>query len=72
MIFVLGLIAESPAKVDGIKISLLYQAYEEAFSDRLPDGTCLYTGNDFNCADLIADDGTHCSVSLRQLHIDRG
>lgn len=72
MIFVFGLIAESPAKVDGIKISLLDQAYEDAFDDRLPDSARLYAGNDFNYADLIAGDGTHCSVSLQQLHIDRG
>ena len=72
MIFVLGLIAESPAKVDGIKISLLDQAYEEAFRARLSGGARLYTGNDFNCADLIAGDGTHCSVSLPQLHVYRG
>ena len=72
MIFVLGLIAESPAKVDGIKISLLDQAQVEAFRTRLSDGARLYKGDDFNCADLIADDGTHCSVSLQQLHIDRG
>jgi hypothetical protein len=72
MIFVLGLIAESPAKVDGIKISLLDQAQVEAFRARLPEGARLYIGDDFNCADLIAGDGTHCSVSLQQLHIDRG
>ena len=34
--FVLRLIAENPAKVDGIKISLLNQAHEEAFRARLP------------------------------------
>lgn len=39
--FVLGLIAENPAKVDGIKISLLDQAHEEAFRARLPAGVRL-------------------------------
>jgi hypothetical protein len=62
--FVLDLIAENPAKVDGIKISLLDQAHEEAFRRRLPDGVRLYTGDDFNYADLIAGDGEHYSHAL--------
>ena len=62
--FVLDLIAENPAKVDGIKISLLDQAHEEAFRARLPAGVRLYTGDDFNYAPLIAGDGTHHSHAL--------
>ncbi|HQU68626.1 MAG TPA: dihydrodipicolinate synthase family protein [Albidovulum sp.] len=62
--FVLNLIAENPAKVDGIKISLLDQAHEEAFRKRLPAGVRLYTGDDFNYADLIAGDGAHYSHAL--------
>jgi hypothetical protein len=62
--FVLDLIAQNPAKVDGIKISLLDQAHEEAFRARLPDGVRLYTGDDFNYADLIAGDGTYFSHAL--------
>ena len=62
--FVLALIAENPAKVDGIKISLLDQAHEEAFRARLPKGVRLYTGDDFNYAPLIAGDGTHHSHAL--------
>ena len=62
--FVLGLIAENPGKVDGIKISLLDQAHEVAFRARLPDGVRLYTGDDFNYADLIAGDGTRHSHAL--------
>ncbi|WP_170464412.1 dihydrodipicolinate synthase family protein [Ruegeria arenilitoris] len=62
--FVLSLINENPAKVDGIKISLLDQAHEEAFRARLPEGVRLYTGDDFNYADLIAGDGTHFSHAL--------
>ena len=62
--FVLRLIGENPAKVDGIKISLLDQAHEEAFRARLPAGVRLYTGDDFNYADLIAGDGTHFSHAL--------
>jgi Protein of unknown function (DUF993) len=62
--FVLSLIAENPTKVDGIKISLLDQAHEEAFRARLPAGVRLYTGDDFNYADLIAGDGHHYSHAL--------
>lgn len=62
--FVLNLIAENPGNVDGIKISLLDQAHEEAFRKRLPEGVRLYTGDDFNYADLIAGDATHFSHAL--------
>jgi Protein of unknown function (DUF993) len=62
--FVLSLIAENPAKVDGIKISLLDQAHEETFRARLPKGVRLYTGDDFNYAPLIEGDGTHFSHAL--------
>jgi hypothetical protein len=61
---VLSLIAENPAKVDGIKISLLDRAHEEAFRARLPAGVRLYTGDDFNYAPLIAGDGRHHSDAL--------
>ena len=62
--FVLGLIADNPGKVDGIKISLLDRAHEEAFRVRLPKGVRLYTGDDFNYAALIVGDGTHHSDAL--------
>jgi hypothetical protein len=61
---VLAIIQANPAKVDGIKISLLDQAHEEAFRARLPEGVRLYTGDDFNYADLIAGDGSHYSHAL--------
>ena len=61
---VLAIIEANPSKVDGIKISLLDQAHEEAFRARLPDGVRLYTGDDFNYADLIAGDGKHYSHAL--------
>jgi Protein of unknown function (DUF993) len=61
---VLTIIAANPAKVDGIKISLLDQAHEEAFRASLPEGVRLYTGDDFNYADLIAGDGTRASHAL--------
>ncbi|GAB2208380.1 MULTISPECIES: dihydrodipicolinate synthase family protein [Stappiaceae] len=61
---VLAIIESHAAKVDGIKISLLDQAHEESFRARLPDGVRLYTGDDFNYADLIAGDGKHYSHAL--------
>jgi len=62
--FVLNLIAENPARVDGIKISLLDQSHEEQFRARLPAGVRLYTGDDFNYAPLIEGDGTRHSHAL--------
>jgi hypothetical protein len=61
---VLAIIAENPAKVDGIKISLLDRAHEEAFRRRLPPGVRLYTGDDFNYPALIRGDGRHHSDAL--------
>jgi hypothetical protein len=62
--FVLDLIAANPGKVDGIKISLLDQAHEEAFRARLPAGVKLYTGDDFNYPTLIAGRGAAHSHAL--------
>jgi hypothetical protein len=53
----LGIIAAHPGKVDGIKISLLDKAKEIAMRRRLPAGVRMYTGDDFNYAELIAGDG---------------
>jgi hypothetical protein len=61
---VLGIIADNAAKVDGIKISLLDQGFEERFRARLPEGVTLYTGDDFNYPALIAGDGTRHSHAL--------
>lgn len=61
---VLTIIRANPSKVDGIKVSLLDQAHEEGLRSRLPDGVRLYTGDDFNYADLIAGDGRHHSDAL--------
>ncbi len=62
--FVLKLIEENPSKVDGIKISLLDRDHEEKFRARLPERVRLYTGDDFNYADLIQGDGQHFSHAL--------
>jgi hypothetical protein len=53
----LGVIAAHPSKVDGIKISLLDKDKEIAMRRRLPAGVRMYTGDDFNYAELIAGDG---------------
>ena len=53
----LGIITARPSKVDGIKISLLDKDKEIAMRRRLPPGVRMYTGDDFNYAELIAGDG---------------
>ncbi|MDP3810142.1 MAG: dihydrodipicolinate synthase family protein, partial [Hydrogenophaga sp.] len=53
----LAVIAAHPDKVDGIKISLLDRTKEIAMRRRLPAGVRMYTGDDFNYAELIAGDG---------------
>lgn len=53
----LGIINAHAGKVDGIKISLLDKDKEIAMRRRLPAGVRMYTGDDFNYAELIAGDG---------------
>jgi hypothetical protein len=53
----IGVIAANASKVDGIKISLLDKDKEIAMRRRLPAGVRMYTGDDFNYAELIAGDG---------------
>jgi len=52
----LDIIAAHAAKVDGVKISLLDDRKEIAMRRRLPKGVRMYTGDDFNYAELIAGD----------------
>jgi hypothetical protein len=52
----LDVIAAHPEKIDGIKISLLSKEKEIAMRRRLPEGVRMYTGDDFNYAELIAGD----------------
>jgi hypothetical protein len=68
MVTALGVIAAHPDKVDGIKISLLDKDKEIAMRRRLPAtggpdgrGVRMYTGDDFNYAELIAGDGAGTS-----------
>ena len=53
----LGVIRAHASKVDGIKVSLLDQDREIAMRRQLPAGVRMYTGDDFNYAELIAGDG---------------
>lgn len=61
---VLSIIEENRAKVEGIKISLLDNAYEVALRNRLPDGVLCFTGDDFNYAELIEGDDQKYSHAL--------
>ena len=65
----LGIIGAHPAKVDGIKISLLDRDRELSMRRRLPghggsdgQGVRMYTGDDFNYPELIAGDGQGTSA----------
>ena len=60
----LAVIAEHADKVDGIKISLLSKEKEIAMRRRLPAGVRMYTGDDFNYAELIAGDAEGHSDAL--------
>ncbi len=61
----LGIIEAHAAKVDGIKISLLDKDREVAMRRRLPAGVRMYTGDDFNYAELIAGDGIGTAATHR-------
>jgi hypothetical protein len=52
------------ARIDGIKISLLSKDKEIALRRRLPQGMKIYTGDDFNYAELIAGDEQGYSDAL--------
>ncbi len=64
----LGVIGANAAKVDGIKMSLLDKNIEIMMRRRLPAGVRMYTGDDFNYAELIAGDGA--GVSPNHGHSD--
>jgi hypothetical protein len=61
----LGVIATNAGKVDGIKISLLDKDKEIAMRRRLPANVRMYTGDDFNYAELIAGDGVGAAENQR-------
>jgi len=52
----LGIIHDHAAKIDGVKISLLSREKEIEMRRKLPPGVRMYTGDDFNYAELIVGD----------------
>ncbi|WP_280154187.1 dihydrodipicolinate synthase family protein [Piscinibacter sp. XHJ-5] len=58
------LIADNARKIEGIKVSLLDAKWELALRRRLPAGVKMYTGDDFNYAELIAGDAQGYSHAL--------
>jgi hypothetical protein len=60
----LDMIGANASKVDGIKISLLDKDKEIIMRRRLPASVKMYTGDDFNYAELIAGDANGCSHAL--------
>jgi hypothetical protein len=63
---VLELVDRAGGQVDGIKLSVLDAGQEVALRRRLPSGVRLYTGDDFNYAELIRGDadGSHSDALL--------
>jgi hypothetical protein len=59
-----GVINANAAKVDGVKISLLDKDKEIAMRRRLDKSVKMYTGDDFNYAELIAGDDQGYSHAL--------
>jgi Protein of unknown function (DUF993) len=60
----LRVISENVSRVDGIKISLLDAEKEVIMRRLLPPSVKMYTGDDFNYADLIAGDAQGYSHAL--------
>lgn len=60
----LAIIGDNIDKVDGIKISLLSKEKEIKMRRALPQGVRMYTGDDFNYAELIAGDEQGYSDAL--------
>jgi hypothetical protein len=60
----LAVLEKNKSKVDGIKISLLDKDKEIAMRRKLPKGVRMYTGDDFNFAELIEGDGQGYSDAL--------
>jgi hypothetical protein len=61
---VLDIIGRHASRVDGIKISLLDAEKEIEMREKLPPNVRMYTGDDFNYAELIAGDGERHSHGL--------
>ena len=60
----LSVLQKNASKVDGIKISLLDKDKEIIMRRKLPKGVRMYTGDDFNFAELIEGDAQGYSDAL--------
>jgi len=60
----IDVITTNAAKVDGVKVSLLDKDKEITMRRQLPQGVRMYTGDDFNYAELIAGDARGYSDAL--------
>ena len=60
----LAVIAANASKIDGVKVSLLSKEKEILMRRRLPAGVRMYTGDDFNYAELIEGDERGYSDAL--------
>ena len=60
----LDVLGRNASKVDGIKISLLDKDKEITMRRKLPPGVVMYTGDDFNFAELIEGDAEGHSEAL--------
>jgi hypothetical protein len=60
----LDVLKKNKSKIDGIKISLLDKDKEIAMRRKLPQGVRMYTGDDFNFAELIEGDAQGHSDAL--------
>ena len=60
----LEVISRNSSRVDGIKVSLLDKGREIAMRRRLPKSVRMYTGDDFNFAELIEGDAQGYSDAL--------
>ena len=60
----LDIIGENASKIDGAKISLLSKEKEIEMRRKLPSGVRMYTGDDFNYAEVIAGDEDGYSDAL--------
>jgi hypothetical protein len=60
----LAVLQRNASKVDGIKVSLLDKDKEIAMRRKLPKGVRMYTGDDFNFAELIEGDAQGHSDAL--------
>jgi len=60
----LAIMSDNAKNIDGVKVSLLSKEKEISMRRRLPEGVRMYTGDDFNYAELIAGDEEGYSDAL--------